>query len=167
MLRVDNSCRPPTKLRKGNVFTGMCLSVHRRRWSSCHYYPWCIGPHCTGPLLALDPSRHGTWGPPGLPLLVTSGGHHLRPVQTCSLDLTVQPPSKVVLTFGDHQSTFDWQSGGTLGQGNVFTSICHSVQGGGGLPDRDPLDGKERAVRILLECILAIYLHSRTGITGV
>ena len=79
----------------------------------------------------------------------------------------------------------------SLGQGNIFTCVCHSVHRGrglcpGGLPDRDPLwteipldrdhpDGEpaeqrppdrtppraetplyggERAVRILLECIL-------------
>ena len=29
---------------------------------------------------------------PLAPLLVTSGGYHWRHVQTCSLDLTVQPP---------------------------------------------------------------------------
>ena len=90
------SCRQflpsANELRKGNVFTVVCLSVHRGRWSPCHHYPWCICPHCTGSLLALDPSRNGTWGPPGLPQLVTSGDHHWRPVQTCSLDLTVQSP---------------------------------------------------------------------------
>ena len=52
-------------------------------------------------------SRPGTWGPsqpqllppdighglPGhSPLLVTSGGHHWRPVQTCSLEFTVRMP---------------------------------------------------------------------------
>ena len=61
-------------------------------------------------------------------------------LETCS-NLFIGPhctaPLPVVLIFGDHQSTFDWQSGGTLEQGNVFTSICHSVHGGGGLPDRD------------------------------
>ena len=64
----------------------------------------------------------------------------------------------------------------SLGQGNIFTCVCHSIHRGrglspGGLPDRDapwtenplnrdppdrdpPLYGGERAVRILLECIL-------------
>ena len=28
----------------------------------------------------------------------------------------------------------------SLGQCNIFTSICHSVHGGGGLPHRDPLN---------------------------
>ena len=28
----------------------------------------------------------------------------------------------------------------SLGQGNVFKPVCHSLHGGGGLPDRDPLD---------------------------
>ena len=31
--------RPPTKLRKGNVFTGVCHSVGRE--SLCDHYPWC------------------------------------------------------------------------------------------------------------------------------
>ena len=60
-----------------------------------------IGPHCTAPSpIPRDrtswfaPSRLGTyrtWGPTTLvpPLLVTSGGHHWRPVETCSLDLTL------------------------------------------------------------------------------
>ena len=52
-----------------------------------------------------SPSRHGTWGSPEPfqtwnvgtplvlpPLLVTSGGYHCRPVQICSLDLTIQGP---------------------------------------------------------------------------
>ena len=35
---------------------------------------------------------HPTWDrDQGTPLLVTAGGHHWRPVQTCSIDLTVHP----------------------------------------------------------------------------
>ena len=30
---------PPTKLRKGNVFTRVCLSVHRGGGSPCNHYP--------------------------------------------------------------------------------------------------------------------------------
>ena len=34
--------RPQTKLREGNVFTGICLFTGRG--SQCNHYPWCIGP---------------------------------------------------------------------------------------------------------------------------
>ena len=41
----------------------------------------------------LNHSRHEHGDPSGPPpLLVTSGGHHCRPVQICSLDLTIQGP---------------------------------------------------------------------------
>ena len=59
----------------------VCLSVHGD--SSCDHYPWCIGPHSTGPHETSDMGPTG----PG-PLLVTSGGHHWRPVQACSLENT-------------------------------------------------------------------------------
>ena len=86
---------PPTKLQEGNVFAGVCLSVHE-------------GGHVTITHDALDltysPPRHGT---PCPPLLVTSGGHHRRPIQTCPLE---DPLS--VLTFGGgHRSTHAWQAG--------------------------------------------------------
>ena len=60
--------------------------------------------------------RHGTpWtsdmGPPSPALLVTSSGHHWRPVQACSLDDF--PPPKPILTSGGHQSTYDLQADGT------------------------------------------------------
>ena len=105
-------------------YMSVCHFIHRR--SPCDHYSWCIRPHCTG-----SPSRHGALpqlalvspsppdmglGPQSLPhLLVTSGGHHWRPVQTCSLDLIVQaPPSPppLLLTFGGHQSTYSWQVDG-------------------------------------------------------
>ena len=65
-LCLSSSYRPPTKLREGNVFFRVCLSVHRGvpRWPV--------------------PMMHWTSQPP--PPLVTSGGHHWRPVQTCSLE---------------------------------------------------------------------------------
>ena len=56
-----NSYCPPTKLSEGNVFTGLCVSVHMG--SPFDHYPWCIGPHCAAP-----PPRHKTWGPP-IPVL--------------------------------------------------------------------------------------------------
>ena len=54
----------------------------------------------------------------------------------------------------------------SLGQGNIFTPVCHSVHRGGGVgtppgPGTPPSEqcmlgdtGNKRAVRILLECIL-------------
>ena len=87
---------PPTKLREGNVFSHVCLStgVEEEGWS----LPWCILPHCTEsphPNQTWDTSplpRHGIWEQL-YPLLVTSGSHHWKPVQICSLDLTVQFPA--------------------------------------------------------------------------
>ena len=51
----------------------------------------------TGPRPGLGFSRHRIWGTP--PLLVTTGGHHWRPFQHYSLDLTVQGPP-LVLPWG-------------------------------------------------------------------
>ena len=50
----------------------------------------------------------------------------------------------------------------SLGQDNLFARVCHSVQGGRGVcikvlgrtPLRTTGYGQQRAVRILLECIL-------------
>ena len=107
--------RPSTKLWEGNVFTRFCLFTG--------------GPHMTIANDSLDlivqcPTqpciRHGTRAPKtlnkGTPrlalglLLVTSGGHHWRPVQTCSLrtpstGTDVWWPLKYVqLTNGRHVS---------------------------------------------------------------
>ena len=50
-------------------------------------------------------TRHGTY-----PLLLTSGSHHWRPIQTCSLqDLT---PPKVLTSSGGHQNMYGCQAGG-------------------------------------------------------
>ena len=73
------------------------------------------GPHVTiahdALNLTIQPSgprpldmRHGI---PLRPLLVTSGGYRLIPIQVCSLD---DPP--LVLTSGDRR-TYGWQAGGT------------------------------------------------------
>ena len=72
---------PSTKLREGNVFTRVCLSVHRDVGSPCDHYPWCIGLYCTGP------PGHQTWA---LPFPRT---------------LDIRPP---VLTSGGHWSTYGW-----------------------------------------------------------
>ena len=94
--------RPPTKLRECNVFNHICLFTGGEESRGDHY-SWCIGPHCKGP----PDIRHGT--PRTLAsLLVISGGHQWRPVQTCSFE---EPP-QLILTSGA-QSLSDWQVGGT------------------------------------------------------
>ena len=80
------------------MYSQVCVSVDRGLPCGC--YPWCIGPHCTG-FLALSPRhqtwslgsnpttpRHQSWDSQPIPLLVSSGGPHWRPVQTCSLEDT-------------------------------------------------------------------------------
>ena len=86
--------RSPTMLREGNVFTDVCVSIcSQGAGSLCDHYPWYIGHHCKSPPNPLD-IRPGTPPPPRhqalipSPLLVTSGGYHWRPVQTCSFDNT-------------------------------------------------------------------------------
>ena len=77
---------PPTKLREGNAFIRVCLSAGVPMWplslmhwtSLCRSYPF--------------PPDMGSQDPLVFPL-VTSGGHHWRPVQTCSL-----PERSLVLT---------------------------------------------------------------------
>ena len=80
--------RPPTKLRKGNVFIGVCHSVQGRGNDALDFpvQPPLPG-HRTWYPLALTPRRGTSLNSP---LLVTSGSHHWRPVQTCSLKDT--PP---------------------------------------------------------------------------
>ena len=68
------------------------------------------------------------------PLLVTSGGHHWRPVQTCSFEDTPPP----VLTSDGQQSTYGWKLGGTHPTGilscyhlNLPTRLIHFQITGG------------------------------------
>ena len=88
---------------------------------SCAHYPWCIGPHCTG-----LPSPQ-TWDltvpspPPGYgsskyrdALLVASGGHHSRSVQTCSLQ--DPPPYWYVVAIEAH----------TVGASGRYTSYWNA-----------------------------------------
>ena len=47
--------RPPTKLQEGNVVSHVCPSVCQSvhgEGVSCDHYPWCFGPHCTGPSIS-------------------------------------------------------------------------------------------------------------------
>ena len=82
----------PTKFREGNVFTDVCLSIHRLGVPM-----WPLTMVCTSNCKALlAPIQtwdmgHGDSPAPTLPCLHgIYGGHHWRPIQTCSLDLTVQ-----------------------------------------------------------------------------
>ena len=97
---------PQMKFREGNVLTGVCLSFCSVGTPCDHY-----------------PSGHGTWvthqyqiwgllqipdiGP--IPPLLISGGHHWRPVQSCSLE--VWPPIVLTSSVGQ-QNIYDWQVGG-------------------------------------------------------
>ena len=93
------SYRPPTKLEEGNAFNHVCVSVHR---VGSHVTIICDALNLTvkqppvqtcdltgqGSLPEMWPHWPGTPSIPGTslgrdPLLVTSGGHHWRPVQTC------------------------------------------------------------------------------------
>ena len=44
--------------------------------------------------------------------LQTSGGHHWRPVKTCSLE-DLPPPPFILTSSGGYQNTYGWQAGGT------------------------------------------------------
>ena len=46
------------------------------------------------------------------PLLLTPGSHHQKPVQTCSCQDTSPSPSPPVRS-GNHRNTYGWQAGGT------------------------------------------------------
>ena len=106
------------KLREGNVFTGAYLSVHGGPHVTImlEALDLTVLPLPPPDVRLRDPSalspgsghpQHETRGTPhtspipGPPapispapslLVVTSGGHHWRPIQTCSLDLTVKGP---------------------------------------------------------------------------
>ena len=56
----------------------------------------------------------------GSPLL-TSGCHHWRPVQTCSLE-DLPPP--VLTSSGGHRNTYGWQAGGLYPTGMQSCFLC-------------------------------------------
>ena len=84
----------PTKLRKGNVFICVCLSLILSRGGvPCDHYPWCIGPHDTiTPHAPLQPHPKyiqtcSTW----TSLYKDTFWSRWRSVQICSL---VEPQCK-------------------------------------------------------------------------
>ena len=112
---------PQTKLREGNVFTGVCLSFCWEGWGPHvtithdglgHEYPllWIpdMGPP---PIPDIGPTHH--------PLLLTSGGHHQRPVHTCSLE---DLPLPILTSSGGHRNTYGWQVGGTHPTGMLLVT---------------------------------------------
>ena len=56
LVNITRSYCPPTKLREGDVFTG--VSVILFRGSPCDHYPLCIESHCTAPPLGHKPHPH-------------------------------------------------------------------------------------------------------------
>ena len=88
------SCRPPRKLREGNVFTHVCLFTKERG------YPWCMDPPNPKP-----PTSEIWW--PSL--------------ETCSNFFTWGPLP--VLTSGG-RSTHGWQAGGTHPTGMLSCFCC-------------------------------------------
>ena len=140
---------PLKKLREGNLFSHLVQQV-----SPCDHHLWFIGPHCSGPLTPFwtwwlsspqpTASRYRTWDPPTptwdwLPPDMRhttpactpywwhlSTGHHWRPVQTCSLDLTVH--SSTVVPHPLTRSKYGWQAGGTHPTEMVSCLFCMNLQ---------------------------------------
>ena len=129
--------RPPTRLREGNVFSRVCHSVHRGGGGSpCDITHGALDLTVQPTGLGLSPLQ--TWDPPSpppdmgpprpWPPLVTSGDHHWRPGQTCSLDLTVQSPPPILISSGLHRSTYGWQAAGwhPTGMLSLYLLFFHS-----------------------------------------
>ena len=132
-LKWLHYCHLQMKLWEGNVLTGVCLFTE---WGS--HVPVTHG------ALELTVPTPQTWdlgtypssappppdlGPGYLPLhlfclLLTPGGYHGRPVQTCSLeDLPLFVP--VLTPSGGHWNTYGWQLGGTH---SIRMLSCFSLQ---------------------------------------
>ena len=98
---LDNY-RPWTKLREGNVFTGVCL-FRGGREVPCDHYPWYIGHKYLSPLLV-------TWH-----LVAITGDTGTYPPRH---GIWVLPPPPA--------STYGWQAGGTHPTGMLccYTKFC-------------------------------------------
>ena len=115
---------PQTKLWECNVFTGVCYSVWG--WGGNAQMapgylpppprdmePGYLPPTCAWDLGAYTPS----------PLLLTSGGHHWKPVQTWSLEDLPPPLPPVLTSSGGHWNMYSWQAGGTHPTGMLSCSL--------------------------------------------
>ena len=80
---------------EGYVFSRVCPSFCLLGGSLCDHYLWCIEPYCTGTSPPLPQPSPPDMRPEDFPLLLTSGGHYWRPVQTCHF-----MPPQLVLIFG-------------------------------------------------------------------
>ena len=83
------------------IFSRTCV-CHSVQVEGRVHYPWCIWKYEYSP-----GTRHGTYPPL---LLLTSGGHHWRPVQSCSLENLSRLPT-VLTSSGGRQNTFGLASG--------------------------------------------------------
>ena len=87
------------------------LIMHRTSlYQASHLQTWDMGPLAPTPsplVLAPQTWDTGSTNPSPAPLLVASSGHHWRPDQTYSVDLTLQDPP-AILTSSGHQSTYGW-----------------------------------------------------------
>ena len=93
--------RPQTKLREGNVFTNVCHSVGGGSGVGISHAPWDRS-HGRYPFTPIPPPHPPNIRLGNLPLLLTFGGHHWRPVQTCSLEDL--PPTLVLTSSGCHRN---------------------------------------------------------------
>ena len=118
------------------VSTARNPSCGRVMCSQAAVCSWEVGCHVTIihdalkiTVTTLPPTRHGTWVPTRLPLLPTSGGHHWRPVQTCSLWGHTPPPPPVVLTPSSGlRNMYGCQAGSYTSYLNAFLFIVTCKQ---------------------------------------
>ena len=146
---VKNSCRDfyyplPMKFGKGNVFTGVCLSMGRRvsrsldrSYGRVHPKTWDLD------TLLPAPSGHGTWIPDPTPrhrMLIPYHPCQHGPGKStpCYWHLVVitrdlfklvhlwTPPHPVLTPSGSHQKTYSWQagSGHPTGMLSCFQNAC-------------------------------------------
>ena len=102
--------RPPTRLREGNVFKCVCLSVNRRG----SHYLWYIGPRCTRTHPHIRP--YPFCAEPDPPLVISSG-QDWRPVQPCSLE---EPPLQYWHLVTIKEAHTVSASGGSASYWNAF-----------------------------------------------
>ena len=139
-----NFYRQQTELREGNVsqvsvcqsFCPQAAGTSHASWDRSYgkVFPSASIRHHTSP--PTHPRQH-TWEHTSpLPsqtsdldtylLLLTSGGHHWRPVQTCSFE--GQPPP-VLTTSDGHRNMYSWQVDGTHRIYLMFAENCRLVDG--------------------------------------
>ena len=86
---------PQTKLQEGNAFTDICLSI-----GGSHAQQPLAMMHWISLYLPLPPPD---MGPRYISLLLTSDGHHWKPIQNCSFE-DLPPPPPVLTCNGDYRN---------------------------------------------------------------